>query len=95
MSKLLITTQVYENYAWDENGNLGKGADAYWKAKGGSDYVVKNFRDYNRARRPHFFTGATYASDEITERFMTRAQIEEYNAGYDFNEQFGDKKQWY
>ena len=48
MSKLLITTQVYENYAWDENGNLGKGADAYWKAKGGSDYVVKNFRDYNR-----------------------------------------------
>ena len=44
MSKLLITTQVYENYAWDENGNLGKGADAYWKAKGGSDYVVKNFK---------------------------------------------------
>jgi len=50
---------------------------------------------YNRARRPHFFTDATYSSDEITERFMTRAQIEEYNAGYDFNEQFGDKKQWY
>ena len=49
---------------------------------------------YNRPRRPHFFTDATYASDEITERFMTQAQIAEYNAGYDFNEQFGDKKLW-
>jgi len=42
MSKLLITTQVYENYAWDADGNLGTGANAHWKAKGGSDYVVKN-----------------------------------------------------
>jgi hypothetical protein len=41
MSKLLITTQVYENYAWNEDGSLGTGADAYWKAKGGSDYVVR------------------------------------------------------
>ena len=44
MSKLLITTQVFENYAWREDGTLGTGAEAYWKAKGGSDYVVKNFR---------------------------------------------------
>ena len=42
MAKLLIQTQVFENYAWDENGNLGTGDNAYWKAKGGSDYVVKN-----------------------------------------------------
>ena len=49
---------------------------------------------YNRPRRPHFFSDATYLSDEITERFMTRAQIKEYNAGYDFNEQHGDKKLW-
>ncbi len=41
MSKLLITTQVYENYAWGEDGSLGTGADAYWKPKGGSDYVVR------------------------------------------------------
>ena len=41
MSKLLITTQVFENYAWMEDGSLGIGADAYWKPKGGSDYVVK------------------------------------------------------
>ena len=48
MSKLLITTQVYENYAFDEDGNLGTGVNAYWKPKGGSDYVLKNFKDFNR-----------------------------------------------
>jgi hypothetical protein len=42
MAKLLIQTQVYENYAWREDGTLGTGDDAYWKAKGGSDYVVRN-----------------------------------------------------
>ena len=41
MTKLLITTQVYENYGahdWDGVGECPQ----YWKAKGGSDYVVKN-----------------------------------------------------
>jgi len=33
MAKLLIQTQVYENY--------GSADEPYWKAKGGSDYVVK------------------------------------------------------
>jgi hypothetical protein len=47
--KLLITTQVYENYAWDENGKLGIGVDAYWKPKGGNDYVVKNFKGGDEA----------------------------------------------
>jgi hypothetical protein len=42
--KLLISTQFFENYAWREDGTLGTGADAYWKAKGGNDYVVKNFK---------------------------------------------------
>ena len=41
--KLLITTQVYENYGahdWDGKGEC----PSYWKAKGGSDYVVKKFK---------------------------------------------------
>ena len=49
---------------------------------------------YNRDSRPHFFSEATYMSAEIEERFMTRVQIEEYLAGYEYNEQFGDKKDW-
>ena len=45
--KLLITTQVYENYGahdWDGKNECPQ----YWKAKGGSDYVVKKFRDFNK-----------------------------------------------
>jgi hypothetical protein len=41
MAKLLITTQVYENY--------GTADEPYWKPKGGSDYVVKKFRGGNEA----------------------------------------------
>ena len=47
MAKLLITTQVYENYGahdWDGEGQC----PSYWKAKGGGDYVVKKFKDINK-----------------------------------------------
>ena len=50
---------------------------------------------YNRPRRPHMFTDATYQSMEIEERFMTREQVEAYHAGYDYNEEHGDKKNWF
>lgn len=46
--KLVITTQIYENYAWKEDGSLGVGTEAHWKPKGGNDYVVKNFRDTDK-----------------------------------------------
>ena len=42
MAKLLITTQVYENY-----GSLHQ---PRWKPKGGSDYVIKNFRLFDSVR---------------------------------------------
>jgi hypothetical protein len=41
--KLVITTQVYENYAWQEDGTIGTGDAAYWKAKGGDEYVIRGF----------------------------------------------------
>ena len=40
--KAIFTTQVYENYAWREDGSIGTGEDAYFKPKGGDEYVVKN-----------------------------------------------------
>lgn len=43
MAKLMIFTQVWENYAWDDRGVLQTGADAYWKPKGGNEYVVREF----------------------------------------------------
>ncbi len=39
--KLLITTQVYENFGAHDWDGVGQ-CPSYWKAKGGSDYVVKN-----------------------------------------------------
>jgi hypothetical protein len=59
MAKLLIQTQVYENY--------GDIAQPYWKPKGGSDYVVKKFKDFNK----------------VTETVMAlRPQIEQDNEFY-------------
>ena len=40
--KLLITTQVYENYGAHDWDGVGE-CPSYWKAKGGSDYVIKKF----------------------------------------------------
>ena len=39
MAKLLIVTQVLENYGSEDN--------PFWKAKGGSEYVIKNFTAFN------------------------------------------------
>jgi hypothetical protein len=69
--KLLLTTQVFENYAWREDGSIGTGADAYWKAKGGSEYVVKNFKDTARlteavmALRPQVETDSDYFREHL------------------------------
>ncbi len=69
--KLLLTTQVYENYAWLEDGSIGTGADAYWKPKGGSEYVVKNFKDAARltetvmALRPQVETDNEYFREQL------------------------------
>jgi hypothetical protein len=49
---------------------------------------------YNRDRRPHFFSEGTHRSEEIVARFMTKDQVAEYLSGYEYNEQFGDKKEW-
>ena len=66
MAKLLITTQVYENYGahdWDGVGECPQ----YWKSKGGSDYVVKKFKDFSK----------------VTETVMAlRGQIECDNEGF-------------
>ena len=72
MAKLLITTQVYENYGahdWDGKGECPQ----YWKAKGGNDYVVKNFKA-NRRRS---------IADSATETVMAlRSQVEQDNQYY-------------
>jgi hypothetical protein len=47
---------------------------------------------YSRGRDPHYYLDGTGTSDRIEN--LTEEQVEAYNAGYDYNEQFGDKKDW-
>lgn len=49
---------------------------------------------YHRPRDPHYYVGPTSFSERITEDRMTPEAIEAYHAGYDYNEQYGDKKNW-
>jgi len=47
---------------------------------------------YGRGRSPHWFPQGTYKGEKVVN--LSPAEIAEYNAGYDYNEQFGDKKDW-
>lgn len=47
---------------------------------------------YGRPRDPHYYVGATHATPAITT--LTTEEIEAYHAGYDYNEEYGDKKDW-
>ena len=49
---------------------------------------------YGRGINPHYFVGATYNSEEVAEDKMTKEEIANYMAGFEWNEKFGDKKDW-
>ena len=48
---------------------------------------------YSRGPDPHYYVGATYMSERISCEPGT-PEYEDYMAGYDYNEQFGDRKDW-
>ena len=49
---------------------------------------------YGRPEEPHYYVGATAMSARIEEAEMTPEAIAAYYAGYAYNEQFGDKKNY-
>jgi hypothetical protein len=49
---------------------------------------------YGRGFNPHYYKGATYSSEKVESADMTAEEIEAYTAGYDDNEDSGDKKRW-
>jgi len=49
---------------------------------------------YSRGAKPHYYVGDTLLSEIITEERMTLKEIQDYYAGYVWNEQQGDKKEW-
>jgi hypothetical protein len=48
---------------------------------------------YGRGLRPHYFKGATYLSDEVIPQ-QGSVEYNDYIAGYDWNEEDGNKKDW-
>jgi hypothetical protein len=49
---------------------------------------------YWRPRSPHYYKGDTAMSDKVEMKDMTPDEIAAYNAGYDFGEKLGDRKDW-
>ena len=49
---------------------------------------------YNRGFNPHYFVGDSYNSPRIDLAQMTAQEIVAYTAGYRYNEELGDHKDW-
>ena len=49
---------------------------------------------YQRERDPHYYHGGTGTSTRIEKSHMLESDIAAYNAGYDYNEESGDKKNY-
>ncbi len=47
---------------------------------------------YGRERSPHFWPEGTGKGKKVTD--LSEEEHEAYHAGYDWNEEHGDKKQW-
>ena len=47
---------------------------------------------YNRCALPHWYPQGSYCGTKVTN--LTQAEIDEYLAGYEWNELHGDKKYW-
>ena len=75
----MLTLQTRDTYDTRHGGAFDRGsADSY----------------YHRPRQPHFYVEGTGSSDRIEQDQMTRSEVQAYLAGYQYNEQFGDKKDW-
>ena len=49
---------------------------------------------YGRGEVPHYYIGGTSVSPRVDYMNMTLEEIEAYRAGYAWNEEHGDKKDW-
>jgi hypothetical protein len=49
---------------------------------------------YNRPLDPHWYPEGSYNGERVDATHMSNRQLREYRAGYAYNEQFGDKKDY-
>jgi len=75
----MITQETRNQYDQRHGGAFDRGSADSW---------------YHRARNPHFYTEGTGTSERIEQAQMTPAEIQAYLAGYQWNEQFGGKKDY-
>ena len=47
---------------------------------------------YGRVRDPHYYPDGTGHGTRVVD--LTPAELQAYHAGYDYNEECGDKKNW-
>ena len=75
----MITLETRAHYDQRHGGPFDRGSADSW---------------YGRPRDPHFYIGDTSMSPRITEPQMRPEEIQAYIAGYQYNEQFGGKKDY-
>jgi hypothetical protein len=49
---------------------------------------------YGRPQDPHYYPEGSYRGDRVEPQDMTIAEMRAYFMGYEFNERFGDKKEY-
>jgi hypothetical protein len=49
---------------------------------------------YRRRFDPHYFVGGTYNTPRVDRESMTTEELEAYGAGFEYNEDMGDHKDW-
>ena len=75
----MITQETRNNYDQRHGGPFDRGSADSW---------------YSRPFNPHFYKGGTYQGPRVELADMTVEEILAYTAGYNWNEQFGGKKDW-
>lgn len=49
---------------------------------------------YSRPQSPHWYPKGSYRGDRVESKDMSMAELRAYFIGYEYNEEFGDKKSW-
>ena len=49
---------------------------------------------YSRPQDPHYWPEGTYRGKRVESADMSMAELRAYFAGYEYNEEFGGKKDW-
>ena len=49
---------------------------------------------YGRIKDPHYYVGDTGFTHRVDQARMTTTELAEYDAGYEWNEEMDNKKEW-